>query len=723
MKKPKKGKSVAVAVTRPKTRVFDRKAKKPSDDDLRLWSVTTIIGVLDKPKKGRTTPRKSSAGKKQEPESATTDSKAEPETNWADKPDSEAYQDALKLYTLVQKAYENKDEQADRIEEYWNIQNAIPDENLTYLGNSQGYVPVVRDAINARAKRVLKQLFPANNKHCEGLASDGRTPYTQLSLLEHYIRKTKLKSIVRTDLVAGDVTGQWNLMVDWSKSERSVTKLVKRNPIMQQIDGENIADLEIEDPQEEEEATETEDIVDEGPDIIDFATEDLAVVPPTCTNIQKAKAVSMRLRMSAEKVREMEDEGVFILPANTEIEEFCKADQSRDKKAPPKRATTDAGIKTHGTDKYALIYMVYTKLDLGGDAKESAIIYYAGPTEIVGIIKNPLWSGKIPMLSEPVERMQGSFFGKSKIEPVKFLQWSLCDLHNMGHDSALYSMLPVFAVDPLSNPNWATMTLGLAAMWPIAPNGIKTIEFPQLWKDAEQKADQLKRQIWESLDVNEMMMGKMPSGRKNNQMIGSMQQEQSTNITDHASRYEEVVLNPLLEMLFEYDQQFRTDEVMIESRGEIGVKAKIEMIPVQQWGERYFFTWSGTAYMMGMQLMQQQIATMNVVKGVPPQMLNGRKFDATPILEKLVENVFGPEMAPRILIDQRNMFNIQPDVENEMLSNGFPVEVHEADNDPEHLQSHMKAASINGDIQGLYKLHMQAHAMQMQKKREMQMAQ
>jgi hypothetical protein len=100
--------------------------------------------------------------------------------------------------------------------------------------------------------------------------------------------------------------------------------------------------------------------------------------------------------------------------------------------------------------------MAYTKLDLDGDRKESAIVYYAGPDEIVGIIRNPLWSGKVPIISEPVERVKGSFFGKSKIEPVKFMQWNLCDFWNMGQDSAMYSLLPIFAVDPLKTPQWAT---------------------------------------------------------------------------------------------------------------------------------------------------------------------------------------------------------------------------------------------------------------------------
>ena len=541
-----------------------------------------------------------------------------------------------------------------------------------------------------------------------------------MALLEHYIRTTGLKSIVRSDLIAGDVTGQWNLMLDWFKTKRTVTKVVKRNPIMALLKGESSSDLDLDDPEQEVEETEEEEVTEEGPEIVDFATEDLVVLPPTCTDLQQAKAVSVRIRLSKEMVRQMVDEGVFILPDGMKFDDLLIPDQSRDRRNPDKRQTKDVGVRTEGTYKHALVYLTYTRLDLGGERSDESIVYYTSREVILGIIKNPLWSGKRPIISEPVDRVQGSFFGKSKIEPVKFLQWNLTDFWNMGQDSAMYSLLPVFAANPLNNPNWASMVVGLSAVLPIAPDDIKPITFPPLWKDSAQICDLIKRQIWESLDVNEMMMGRMPQGRKNNQLMGAMMQEQSTNITDHASRYEDVVLNPLLEMLFEFDQQYRTASLMVQQRGEIGYKAQLQEIPVPQWGERYFFRWTGTEFMLGTQRLQQQIAWMNVLKGIPPPLLNGRTLDVTPILETGTENLFGPEMAPRILVDKRNQYSVPAEVENEMLHNAFPVEVHEADNDIEHLQSHMRAAGMNGDPQGLFKMHMGAHAAQLQKKREMQ---
>ena len=649
--------------------------------------------------------------------------------NWANKPESEAYKAAEKFYTLISKAYANKQEQADQIEEFWNIYKAKPDENQQYSGNSQCYIPAVRDAVKARSKRRLKQLFPMPNRHVDAVGADGETPFPQMAILEHYIRKAKLKDIVRSDLVAGDVTGQWNLYIDWLKTRRTITKAIKRNPTLEDAKGDA---LELEAIGEEEDDIEDEEVVTEGPDVYDFATEDLAVIPPTCTDIEKAEVVAIRLRMSKAMVRRQIDEGVFTMPEGQEFDDFWKTleasstnqpDGSTHKKPPDKQRTGDAGIRTEGTYKYMLVYEATALLDFedgkdGDENKRLGYIYYAGPNEILGIIKAPQWGGKRPILSAPVERVQGSFFGESLIEPVKFTQWNLNDFWNMGQDSAFYSMLPIMMSDPVKNPQWQTMVMGLAAVWACDPNSTKALTFPQLWKEAAQICDAMKRQIWESLDVNEMMMGKMPQGRKNNQMMGQMQNEQMTGITDDASRYEECMLNPLLERMFEYDAQFRTEETDVMVMGEVGVRATIQSIPVQQWGVRYHFQWAGTEIVNSMQRMQQQIAWMNVLNGTPPDKLNGLTLDIAPIIRLCTQNIFGAELTPKILIDNRSKYTVSPEIENEMLVNQIPVIVHPADEDEQHIMAHQQAAKLTGDMSGVFRKHLTDHMTQLQKKRE-----
>lgn len=637
-------------------------------------------------------------------------------TNWANEPDSDIYDKCAGMYETLRKAYKNRNEADEAIKEFWDIFNAQPDENQMYVGNSKCYIPVVRDAITARSKRALKQLFPNKYKHVEAVGTDALNPQPQLALLEHYIRTTKLRSLCRSMLISGDVTGQWNVYIDWQKTSRNVTGMIKRNPILQTVDG---AELELEDSSETVDDTEDQEITEQGPDLVDFATEDLVVIPPTCNNIEKSDISCLKLRMSKEQVKRLVDEGAFVIGDDTDLGGWIAERKGKEDKSPDKARAGDAGIRSEGTLKYALIYWAQANLEFEDGKKSLADIYFAGENEVIGIIKAPQWGQKRSIISAPVERISGSFNGISKVEAVKRLQWNLNDFWNMGQDSAMYSLLPVVMTDPEKNPNYAMMVFGLAAVWPVDPNSTKFQSFPALWKDAAGMCENIKHYIQQSLDVNEMMMGAMPKGRKNGAAMGAQQQEQSVAVTDLAERFEDEILNPLMERIFEYDSQYRDEALTVLAQGEIGIKAAMQSIPLQQWGERYFFQWTGTAFVMNQQRIQQQIAMMNVLRGIPPQQLNGRRLDITPILENMVENVFGVELGSRILIDDRNKYSVPANIEDEMLINGIMVEVHEADDDMEHIRDHQKSAQGTADPTGMIRTHIQNHMKQMEKKRQM----
>ena len=650
----------------------------------------------------------------------TKDAKPREIENWANQPDSEIYKQCEGFYATVAKAYKNREEADEGIEEYWNIYNSQPDDNQTYQGNSKCYIPVVRDGINARAKRALKQNFPTKYKHVDAVGTDGVSPYPQLALLEHYIRQTKLKSLCRSLYISGDVTGQWSVYVDWLRSIRNVSGMIRRNPIVETIEGEETDAI---DPTEEEEIVEDQELIDEGPTVVDIATEDLVVIPPTCNDIEKAHLVSVKLRMDKAEIERLTDEGVFVIPDDTDLGDWIADRKGKEKQVPEKKRTSDAGIKTEGTHKYALIYEVTARLEFEKGKKSLAYIYYAGEEDIIGIIKAPQWGQKRPVISAAVDRIGGSFNGISKIEAVKWMQWNLNDFWNMGQDSAMYSLLPIVMTDPEKNPNYAMMVYGLAAVWPVSPETTKFASFPQLWQDSVQMCEAIKGQINESLEINDLQRGRAPQGRKNANAVGAQMQEGSVSVLDLAERFEEEILNPLMERFFEYDAQFREEELTVLTHGDIGIKAEMMQIPPQQWGERYFFQWCGTEYVRNMQMMQQQISTMNVLRGIPPQQLNGRRLDITPILEILANNVYGSELSGRILIDDRNKYTVSPEVEDEMMVNGITVETHEWDDDGEHIKVHQQAAQKSGDPAGLMRTHIQNHIQAMQKKRQMYEAQ
>lgn len=601
-----------------------------------------------------------------------------------------------KLYSQIVSGFiEEKKDQSSAIDEYWDIYNCVLGENQQYDGDAQVYEPIVHDAIEARRKRFTGLIFPNVGNNIEVISEQGDTPTATMAILQRHVKETNLRSAVSTLFLNGDVEGQWSLMPDWKSKKRTVIKKVKKI----------IDDVEVEDVEEVE-------VVDEGPDVTIIPAQDLWVFPATVSNIQDAEIVSVALRMTEDAIDDKVEEGIFLKSAVKRLSKDAGEDQA---KWAEKARSSEAGIKIKAGQKFALIYMAFTKLKIGGK-KKPAIIYFGGPDNILGVIENPYWSKKIPVISEAVDKVAGSFWGKSKVAPVAALQYQLNDISNMGQDSAMYSLMPIVMTDPLKNPQYSSMVLSMAAIWATNPGDTKVVEFPPLYQHALTLRGSIKQQIMESMEVNETMLGKAPAGRKNAQAIGAQSAEAMATIGDVGKRFEQGIMNQLLEWFYELDLQFREEELMVVQEGEHGVKEIVERIPPQQVGNRYWFRWIGADKAMGAQNVQQMIGWMNVLRGLPPQALNGRQLDLGPMIDFMNEAILGPNMAQNVLIDVRHKMSIPPEMENEILLNNLPVTPSPMDDDNHHIEVHQKAAEKTKDPTGTFRNHIMEHVKSMQEK-------
>lgn len=604
---------------------------------------------------------------------------------------------AQKLYAQILAGYkEEKKSQNEAIDDYWDIYNCELGDNQQYVGESAVYEPIVRDALEARRKRFTAMLFPNIGNNIEVVSETGEIPQAETAILQRHVRSADLRSVCSALFLSGDIEGQWSLMVDWKRDERKITRKVKKT-----VD-------EVEDVQDVEEET----IVTERPEVSIVPAQDLWVFPATVSNLQDAEIVSVALRLTDEALDRMVDEGKIL---QKQVDKLAK-DAGEDKaKWAAKARAADAGIKLKAGQKFTLVYMAFVSLKLD-DEKQAAIVFFGGEDNVLGVIKNPHWSKKVPIVSEPVERVAGSFWGKSKVAPVAALAYQLNDITNMGMDSASFSVMPIVMTDPLKNPRVGSMIQAMGAIWETSPNDTKLVEFPALYQHAMNLRNQIKAQIMESMDVNEVMLGKAPAGRKNAQAVAQQSAEALATMGDVVKRFENGVMNQLLEWFYEMDLQFRDDELLIVREGEHGMQAKVEAIPPMQYGSRYFFKWNGADQAMGAQRVQQMIGFMNVLRGMPPQVLNGRKLDIGPLLDFASQAIFGPTLAQNVLIDERHKMAIPPEVENEMLLNNLPVQPSPMDDDIAHIQSHQQAAQMTGDTQGAFRAHIAQHAQALQAK-------
>lgn len=603
--------------------------------------------------------------------------------NYAD--NSKVVEKAKALYKQVVTGFsEEKKAQNDMVDECWDIYNCELGDAQMYDGDSQIFEPIVRDAVEARRKRFTAMLFPSVGNNIQCISETGDIPQETVAILQRHIEKSNLRATLSSMLLAGDVEGQWSLMLSWKSIKRKVTrKVMKDDPLAL----ESHSDIE------------EEEIVESGPDIRVLPAQDLWVFPATVRNIDEAEIVAVALRLTDADLDQMVEDGLLLKRKVDQMSKDAGADQQ---KWADKSRAADAGIKMKTGQKFALVYMVFSKLKLDGE-KTSAITFLGGSNNVLGIVKNPYWSGKVPIISAPVDRTPGSFWGKSKIEPVRMLAYQLNDITNMGMDSAQYSLLPIVMTDPLKNPRVGSMVMGKAAIWETSPNDTKVLSFPQLYQHALTLRSAVKQQIMESMDVNESMLGKAPPGRKNAQAIAAQSAEALATIGDVVRRCETDVMTPLLEWLYELDVQFRDDDLWIQIEGEHGVQAKMQRIPPQQVNERYHFKWLGMEQTTGAQRIQQMIGWMNVLRSIPPQQLNGRRLDVGPLVDYISETTFGPTMSQNILVDERHKTLVPPMVEVELILNGFEVAPNPLDNQIEHIQALQMAAQKTGDPTGAFR--------------------
>lgn len=622
-----------------------------------------------------------------------------------------------KIYASIISGFDDKSDQTQVIERAWDIYNCTLNENQMYDGDSKVYLPIVHDAIEARVTRFCNSIFPQTERYSEILSADGKVPYDLMSLCDHYVEQCGLRdNIVPALMRSGDITGQYSLFLSWSKRTRNSIRK-KQVPKMEGEGGGVPGAGTLED-------IEFEAVDDSRPDVMVLDARDLLVLPASVDEIEDADVVAIALRMSEGKIRDMVENGEFDEDAGDELIENMNS-STRDKQPnPDKKNLNAAGVKTDSKgNKTALVYMIWTKLKIGGKRRR-CVAYMYGAENILSCKRNPYWSDRIPVVTQAALKVNGSIWGKSRVEPVEKAQYAANDAFNMGQDCIKYALMPVVVVDPEKFQRASSIILTMGSVWLGDPNSVKVLEFPSQWEKAERVVETCRSQIMQSLGTNPSMMSMGGGGKKPTQaQIAQEQQVALESTADVVTILETAVLNKVLRWFYEMDYQFRDKDIHVRRFGSVGIQAEIQSVPPIGVDTHLTFKWYGTEGNKSAQQIQQMISMLNVMKGIPPEMLNGRKIDAGPVIEQAANVTFGPRIGPKVLIDQRHELSIPPEEENVALLNGFSVKTSPSDNHPEHIRSHQQAAMQSGDPSGEIRLHINEHEEDMKQAQQQAQAQ
>lgn len=616
----------------------------------------------------------------------------------------------LDLYTAVEKGYEAQRDRSDEILDNWDHYNCKLSDKQFYNGTSQIATPFTHDAVDARATRFTNQIFPQSGRYVEVTTGEADPPQATQALIEGYIRRCKLRTQVVPALVrSGDIEGQYTIYVSWTERVRKATFRVKKQPMTDGLP--NMAAEPVDD-------VEDEDITDAMPDVEIISDPNLLILPATSKSVEDALdnggSVTVLRRWSKGKIKKLIKDKEIPKGAGEDLIEAMNAQRASKDADVAKEQLDAAGIKERG--KVALIYEIWTLLDVQGQ-RMMCRVYLGGPDRIVGVKRNPFWNDRCPVITAPVTKQAGAAKGRAPVCSVADYQILANDTINEGADTAHFSAMPIVMTDPLKNPRVDTMVLGLGAVWDTNPNDTQIITFPQLWKDCLERAGSIRDQIFQTLGVNPAMIAQSTGGAAKKRSQAEIANEQQVDIlttADMVTNLEEGILTPLVQFMAELDHQYRDDNMTIRTYGEMGMRANMEEVEPIQLNKRFEFRWFGVESARNAAQMQQQIAWVNVVKGLPPQMYAGYDLDLSPMIVQGTENVFGPRIAP-LIFKKKSMITVDPMVENEMLIEGFPVQVHPADDDQAHMQAHMMVIQA-GDPHQKAREHMMMHQQQLQAK-------
>ena len=649
-----------------------------------------------------------------------------------------------KLHKHVAKGYEDNFERSDDLVDMWELYKCKLNQNQTYSGESKIFIPIVHNAVNARKTRFVNQIFPQSKRHVECITTDGTIPDSILSLAEHYIGATKLRTqVIPAVCVNGDVEGQYNLYVSWKTIERTIKRRVKLpvDPRSGQVKGQG-----------KDEAILLETVKDGMPDVEVIHDSDISILPKTADSIDDAiesgGSASIIRRWSKATLDRMSDEGVIDKGAAEKLIEDMDAVSSKINVRNTKKKLVEGTGQKVSSGKQIEVYEIWTKLKIKekktNSKKGSSLnsvtsslkrrpkrklcqIFHRSDGTVLGCRENVYWNNRCPILSCPVVKIGGQFKGDSRVKFCDKMQYAANDAVNIAMDSAMYSLMPIVLTDPERNPRVASMIMSMAAIWEVDPKSTQIVTFPDLWEKGFGIAEQAKNVILQTLSVSPAAITQ--TGVKKKPSQAELANEQAVDIlttADAVTVLEEGILTPLIQWFVDLDYQFRDRALTIKKYGPMGVEANMEEVEPLQMNERFEFRWLGVEAARNASQIQQQIAGMNVLRGIPPQMYMGYELNLGPMIASFVEATFGPRLSQQTFKPMRATLSLPPEQENELLVGGFEVHPAPADDDAQHIQIHgqlLKMAGPLADPHGMVRTHIQAHMVQMQRKQQAQQPQ
>jgi len=260
--------------------------------------------------------------------------------------------------------------------------------------------------------------------------------------------------------------------------------------------------------------------------------------------------------------------------------------------------------------------------------------------EVLEVVRNPFWHQKPPYLCARDEWEVGSFYPRGKGHRVKGTQHILNDFANQTNDNGIYSLNPMWLVNPslLSGP-----------LTSIKPGGIwQGTDINAMAKPVLPPIEQLQYgfqflnlyagMLMDDIGAPPIIQG-VGAGKAAKTATGSqiLQKNAMNPLMDQVKDIEKDVFMKLMPMCYSLNQQYRDEDSM---NAIAGTEIKV---PKEALAGRYAFRWLASSQAVNQQQRAAQVMQLiQVIMPLQPVLMQmGYKVDPVPLLKKLYSDGFG----------------------------------------------------------------------------------
>lgn len=329
------------------------------------------------------------------------------------------------------------------------------------------------------------------------------------------------------------------------------------------------------------------------------------------------------------------------------------------------------------------------------------------------IRKNPFWHQQDPyVVSRYLVGPTNDFYGMSLPDRIRSMQYQINDVANQSMDSVTYSLNPIAIIDPGRAMDANGFKVQPGAKWMADPAGVEFKIFPDVSQVGYAAMNQIRGMITQFSDTSTGVAPQLQGKARSATQATIIQQEVSSDLKVALLGEERDFLVPLFNKGQALLVQYQDKNYQIRIQGpDHGGWIMDEIKPEDLVGNVDWF-WLGNEIQEKTAVRTQQLISFfnvaaNAVRGqaVPPNAV-----DLTKMLEYIAKDQ-NIQNIDEIITSLKEKKTVDPEIENIALMQGQEVIVHMADDDDEHIESHLASMekTKNEDEKIDHAKHIQVH--------------